>query len=506
MDRNHETTTHSDFAVAMQPADFVRLIRTHVRWWAIPAVACAALAAAYSLVAPRHWQATQTLFVRPQAASVSDERLGKFSDLSEMKTLQETILELAKSQSVIHATLTEVGPRTNSPVAHWPTERDIQNFREEIDMRPPGGAEFGKTEVFYLSVRDTNRNRASALVAALCTQLQHRMQELRDHNAQGMVTELQNTVAMAEGDLAVQIGRLSAFEAKVGADLAELRSLNADTGGQDAVSQELQSIDTERRATESQLRENQRLLKLLVAAKNDPQQLLATPNSLLISQPAISQLKNALVNAQIRTASLLGTRSEEHPFVIAARESEQLIRDQLNRELDVAIRGLHVDIDLATDREKSLTTKYDAARQRVSHLAANRAEYANLLASVQNHTRLVEAARKNLADARAQQAGARSASLISRVDGVEAGISPIGPSRSTITGAGGLAGLLLGFGVVFLFANPAENSHAEVHPSAIAAIDVAEPVVSPNRKSNESFGMFRGMTLQEAIHAVQHRG
>ncbi len=491
----------------MQPADIVRLIRTHVRWWAIPAVVCAVLAAAYSLVAPRNWQATQTLFVRPEAASVSAERLGKFSDLSEMKTLQETILELAKSQSVIHATLAEVGPPSSyRRVAEWPTERDIQNFREEIDMRPPGGAEFGKTEVFYLSVRDANRNRASQLVAALCKQLQHGMQELRDHNAQGMVTELQHTVAMADGDLAVQIGRLAAFEAKVGADLAELRSLNADTGGQDAVSQELQSIDTERRATESQLRENQRLLKLLVAAKKDPQQLLATPNSLLVSQPAISQLKSALVNAQLRTASLLGTRSEEHPFVIAARESEQLIRDQLNRELDVAIRGLHVDIDLATDREKSLTAKYDASRQRVSHLAANRAEYSNLLASVQNHTRLVEAARKNLADARAQQAGARSASVISRIDGVEAGISPIGPSRTMITAAGGLAGLLLGFGLVFLFANPTEVSRVAAQPNNEVTEVVTEPVVSPNRTSNEGFGMFRGMTLDEAVHAVQHRG
>ena len=72
----------------------------------------------------------------------------------------------------------------------------------------------------------------------------------------------------------------------------------------------------------------------------------------------------------------------------------------------------------------------------------------------QNHTRLVEAARKNLADARARQAGARSASVISRIDGVEAGVRPVGPGRKTITAAGGAGGLLLGFGLVFLFANP----------------------------------------------------
>jgi uncharacterized protein involved in exopolysaccharide biosynthesis len=509
MQRHYESSSNSG---ALHPADFVRLIRTHVRWWAVPAVVCALVAGAYSLVAPRQWRATQSLIVRPEAASVSESRLGKFSDLSEMKTLQETILELAKSQGVLQAALNEVGPPSGGVVAGWPSQRDVQEFRDDVDMRPPGGAEFGKTEVFYLSVRNSNRDRAGALVAAVCSQLERRMQELRGQNAQGMIAELERTVAMADGDLNAQIGRLSAFEAKVGADLAELRNLNADTGSQGEVSQELQAIETERRANESRLRENERLLKLLVAAKDDPQQLLATPNSLLVSQPSVSQLKNALVNAQLRTAQLLGSREEAHPFVVAARENEQLIRDQLNSEVAVAIRGLQVELELSADREKSLSSKYAASRDRMSRLAEGRAEYANLVASVQNHTRLVEAARKNLADARARQAGACSASVISRIDGVDAGIWPIGPSRKTITAAGGVGGLLLGFGCIFLFASPVA---VRVPSTAAPVVDIersaprAAPVVEPVRtvrRSSEAFGMFRGMTLQEAIRSVQARG
>lgn len=508
MSRNHEHSSQSFSGAALQPADFVRLLRAHVRWWAIPAVACAVVAGLYSLVAPRQWQATQALIIRPEAASVSEERLGKFADLSEMKTLQETILELAKSQTVVQQTLREVGLTA--------TPYDVQTFRSAIDMRPPGGAEFGKTEIFYLSVRNSNRDRAGVLVAALCKQLEQRMQEIREQNAQGMMTELQRTVAMADGDLATQIGRLSAFEAKIGADLAELRNLNSDAGAQGGVSQELQSIETERRASQSSLRENQRLLKVLTAAKDDPKQLLATPNSLLVSQAAVSQLKGALVNAQLRTANLLGTRSEAHPFVIAARESENAIRRQLNSEVAVAIRGLQVDIDLAADHQKSLATNYDAARARMSNLAENRAEYANLVASVQNHTRLVETARKNLADARAHQAGARSASVISHIDGVEAGVWPIGPSRKTITAAGGVGGLLLGFGLIFLFANPIRTPSANA-PATSQSIEPIAPVPSrrnieaddvadlATRSRQNGFGMFHGMTLQEAVRSVQER-
>jgi uncharacterized protein involved in exopolysaccharide biosynthesis len=393
----------------------------------------------------------------------------------------------------------------------------VQAFRDDIDMRPPGGAEFGKTEVFYLSVRNSNRDRAGVLATALCKQLESRMQELRDQRAQSMMAELQRTVAMADGDLASQIGRLSAFEANVGADLAELRSLNAETGGQGQVSQELQAIETERRANDAHVRENERLLKLLVAAKDDPQQLLATPNSLLVSQPAVSQLKNALVGAQIRTANLLGSREEAHPYVIAAREAESRVRQQLNNEVAVAIRGLQVEIELSADREKSLAGKCDAARERMSHLAEGRAQYSNLVASVQNHTRLVEAARKNLADARARQAGAHSASVISRIDGVEAGVWPIGPTRKTITAAGGVGGLLLGFGFIFLFATPV-SSRTENDDDGSDALGVTEqvhttvvervfsPIAESSRTPSENFSMFRGKTLQEAIHSIQERG
>ena len=82
MDRHHESSSRSNSGTALHPADFVRLLRTHIRWWAVPAVVFAVLAGSYSLVAPREWRATQALIVRPEAASVSEERLGKFADLS----------------------------------------------------------------------------------------------------------------------------------------------------------------------------------------------------------------------------------------------------------------------------------------------------------------------------------------------------------------------------------------------------------------------------------------
>jgi polysaccharide biosynthesis transport protein len=327
-------------------------------------------------------------------------------------------------------------------------------------------------------------------------------------------------VAMADGDLGSQTAMLSAFEAKIGADLAELRTLNADVGAQSASSQELQAIEAERRSNEAQRRENERLLKLLSAAQGDTQQLLATPGSLLKSQPAVSQLKTELVKAQVHTAALLGSRSEKHPFVVAARQTEELLRRQLHDEVAVAIRGLEVDVELGAEREEALSAKSAAIRERISQLAHARAEYSKLLASVANHTRLVEAARTNLADARARRAGAVSASVISRIDSVEAGVRPVGPSRKTVTAGGGIAGLLLGVGLVFLFANPVSASAAAGQGQTKSDVGVyidaaqsngASPVHSAaNGKAGHAVetnaGLFHGMTLEQAIRSVEHRG
>jgi uncharacterized protein involved in exopolysaccharide biosynthesis len=497
-----DPTAMQNDSISLSPTELVQVLRTHLRWWAVPAVVCAVLAAGYSLVTPRDWQATQAFNLRAEATGSSDQRLGKFSDLSEMKVRQETILELAKSKGVVEATLKTVGPKPSlfGTSKNWPTAQDIEDFRENVDMRPPGGAEFGQTEVFYLSVRDHNRNRAAQLVAALSDELEKSLKKLRDERAQSMVTELNRTVALTETDLNVSTEKLSQFEAAIGADLAELRNLNAETGAQSNVALESQTIASERRANEAKRRENEQLLVLLKAAQNDPSQIIATPNTLLVSQPAISRLKEALVDAKVHTANLSGTLAEAHPFVVAAKESETRIQNQLHEELAVAVKGLEIDLAFNANRDATLGGQWEAGRDRLAKLAGARAEYANLVAAVENHTKLVETARKNLADARADQASAQLASLLSRIDGVEAGVRPVGPGRVTVTAAGGVAGLMLGLGMVFLFGNVmpvVAKTQAEVAPVVVAKPETVPP--------KEPFGLFRGMTLDEAIRSVEAR-
>ena len=153
----------------LSAADVGRLLWQYRARWLVPTAVVAAMAVIFALVRPDSWEASQALIVRNEA-STTPEVAGKFRQIDDMKVTQETILALAKSRDVLAATLSEVGPPAKRKVkGAFPTPREIAALRKVIKLAPPKGTEFGKTEVFYLKVRDTDRARAIALTDALCT-------------------------------------------------------------------------------------------------------------------------------------------------------------------------------------------------------------------------------------------------------------------------------------------------------------------------------------------------
>lgn len=441
-------------AASLTPHRFVGLLLAQRRMWLIPTVACAAIAAAYSLVAPRYWEASQALVVRQETAGSASPRPGKFADLYEMRTLQETILELAKSQQVVVGTLHEVDKRRSGSEPAAPTAAQIEQFRKRLKMVPPDGSEFGKTEVFYFCVRDSNRDRAIGLVGELCRQLDVALRDLRAKRADSLIGELEKQVDINAEQLAQETKRLVEFESQVGPDLGELRMLHSASSGQSDMRQEVVAVETDARKFKTELREVEKLLELLNAAERDPQALIATPNSLLTSQPALRRLKDGLVDAQLATAKLAGAMSADHPLVRAAVESEVQIRNDLHRELVTAIKGAEVDLSLGRQRLAAAQQRLDNLQTRLGRLAHERGEYSNRVAAVDNSRVSLDRARADLSTAKAALAAAHSGSLVTRLDEPETGPYPVGVSRKVITAAGAAAGLILGVGLVFLGLGP----------------------------------------------------
>lgn len=435
------------------PKDVIRLLARHRRQLMICTLLGGALAIAYVFVRTQRWEASQALIVRNEAYN-NLEGAGKFRHPDDMKVTLETLLELAKSQGVLQRALRAVGPPGGKVSSKWPSQSDIVRLRKRIKLAPPKGAEFGKTEIFYLTVMDEDRRRAIELATTICDALQSRFQEVLNEKAESMVSELVNSAALAQKQVDEASARLAEMERQVGADLAELRILHASPSASSDLRQKVVFIEGEIRKLDTQKRTNEELLKLLQAALDDPTHLIAAPNSLLESQPALKRLKEGLIDAQIKTAQLQGNMTREHPLVIAAMTAEQEIRRDIHNELSVAIRGVEADSRLLDGQLQLLQTQLGEANARLARIAQLRTQYSNRVAEVEHATKVLQLAQSNLAEARAKQIGALNSSLISRVDLPTTGTRPAGPTAAMIVLYGLLAGLLAGLGLVALTAPP----------------------------------------------------
>ncbi len=432
------------------PREFVRAVRLYPRRVLVPAVIVATLVGFYAAVRPDTWEATQPLAFRNDAAG-NNESLGKFRYPEELKTKQETILEIGKSNGVLVGALKKVGPPSTykNPEA-WPSAQDVADFRREVKLAPPKGVEVGTTELFYVKVKANSRERAEALAGAVASELRLALQRLREDRAQSMVDELTKAVALNEADLEASTERLTAMEKQVGEDLSELRNLQEFPSGDSDIRRRTVEIENELRHAQIEERNDQELLKLLAAAQEDPRKLVATPNRLLESQPSLRKLKEGLIDAQLKSADIVGRLSDEHPLTKAARNSEAEIRHNLFDEISSAKTGVEVNLRLTTANVEALKGKLKAEQDRLERLASLRAKYANLSGAVKQRTLLVEVAQRDLTAARGAKAAAQIASIITLIDTPDAGVKPVGPSRAVTGIAGVFGGLIFGLGVLFL--------------------------------------------------------
>lgn len=486
----------------ISPAQLLGALFLYPRRWLLPAAVLAGLAGAYALFHTPNWEASQALIVRNEAAS-EQPNPGKFNYPEEMKTVQETILELVRSGSVLTGALKQVGAPADyrGEPADWPTPQDVADLREAVKLTPPRGAEFGRTEVFYLKVQDRDRDRAVALATAICSRLEAGFQELRDARARSMTGELAKAVNLAQSDLAASTKRLTETETQVGSDLAELRLLQDSNSGDSALRRTVTEIRNELRQASAAVKSSSQLMNLLQDAQKASNRLAAIPHQLIESQPALRRLKEGLADAQLRTAQLAGAMSDQHPLVQAAREAEREIDRNLQRELATALHGVEIDLRLNTDRVKLLEEQLVQTSERLNRLSAIRATYANLAAETRNRATLLERAEQRLAEARASEATAKAASLIARIDVPDAGIRPVGPGRATIALGGIAGGLLAGLGILFLTLQPLP-SLPELGNLAEDRFSSTAEGARRNGSATPDFGPACGLSLNQALGRI----
>ncbi len=431
--------------------EFGKNLKTHWRLWVVPTAVLTVLAVGYAVLRSPVWEASQAFVVRDEAIGAMS-RQGRFDSVESMKTTQETVLEIARNYRVVAAALAEVGPPAGRRATGWPTDREVEQAREQITVTAPRGAEFGHTEVIYLTVRWPDRNQAVAMAKAIFNQVELFWQNLRNVKAQSMIDEAAKTAALARADQETSTRRLEVLERELGSDLGELRTLNEQGTGESNLRSSMNKIQEELRHARATHDVHQQQQAFLKAAQNNPDQLLATPSQLLETQPALKRLKEGLVDAQLRKAELMGKMSADHPHVKTAVLAEAQVRQNLHDEIKVALRGVEADLKVSQALVQSLEDHLADVRRRLDRLAGLRARYSNLVADMRRNTENVELTQKALTDAKAAQGSAISTTLITRLDAPLIGSKPVGPSGLVIVLSGFVGGLGAGLGLVVLVA------------------------------------------------------
>ncbi len=428
--------------------------RRHIWLWITPTILMTVAATVYGLVRPEVWSCSQALVVREEALA-NDERLGRFESVDSMKVYQEVVLEVARNRDVIATTLKLLGPPAgHAAPTQWPTAADIDAMEELISVRAPKGAEFGRTEVIYLSVGGPTRQAAIERNAALCEQIQDELAQLRNAKATSVIVELEESLRLANQEWNAATDRLEAMERTIGNDLGELRSLNESGAGNSNLRSALNEVDAELRQTTSDMEANQQLHALLERAQDDPEELLATPERLLEAQPGLERLKDGLVDAQLRTAALRGKMQDGHPLIQAAVRAEQKIRQDLHAEIASALRGLEGDRRIIQQRWDTLNGQHEQLQARLNRIAGMRVRYSNLVDDVRQRSEIVQQTQGDLADMRASRNASHTTSLLTRFNDPVVGDRPEGPQLAIITGAGLAGGLATGVGLVLLIFPP----------------------------------------------------
>ncbi len=420
------------------------------RWKVLvaPFVVFTVLSVGYAIIRPSTWEATQALYTRDESFGALT-RGGRFESTDAMQAAQETIYEIAHHPEVLATALKEVGPPKRKKRG-YPSAHDIKGFRSKVSINAPQGAKFGRTEVIYVSVRDHDKQRAVELADAMTESLLNRMKRLRIDRYSSIVAETERGVTLARTELAKASRNLTKIEKSFGHDLAELRSLMSQNGGQGNVQRAIAEVEGELRRAQNESTRLMNQKKQLTAAINDPRRLINMPSEELNNQPTLRRLKEGLVDAQLRANRLMGVKSARHPDVIAAVNAVEGTRRQLHRELALAIKGLDSQVVQAQNRVSSLKRQQELANGRMGGLAAVRTQYSNLASEVKQRAEFLEEAQSNLAIARSNMLSAQSISLIHRVESPMLGTDPVGLSRKVIVLAGMMFGALTSCGLAFI--------------------------------------------------------
>lgn len=259
-----------------------------------------------------------------------------------------------------------------------------------------------------------------------------------------------------------------------------------------------QTADATQRAWEQTQRDcqaNQELLRRLETGRDNPTQLVPDA-TLLEAHPTVCQLQQAWTAAESNMAQLLLTMRQSHPRVQACDIERQELRQQLNSELDAAIRGAQARQSQLDAQADSLSAQAADMQQRLQQLAATQTESDSQLSLVPPPNSEPQPEEKSPSDAHYPQTTPLDAAPPQAVEPPATPASSGGTSHTLFAAVALAGGLLITFGLYAL-----RGSRLTTAPPAVAVPAAPVPTAPASSPSPPAVPAPRTspMTLTQAL-------
>lgn len=425
--------------------------------WLAPAILGAVLALYYAtMLSPQIWSARQSMIVRDDLLGQS-YKPGRFDSIESMKSAQETILEIARQPQVIRNAMAKLGPpetlKGETAIADWPNEETIEDMQDAVLIHAPNGAEFGKTEVIVLNVKQNTPERSLKFIELLLIEIIAKVDEVRSMRLQSMEVELTRVRDAAMEELEKSKDKLTQMDKSLGSDIATMNALSDPQNSDNSIKRDISQIRIEKREATLQLEKRTALLQQLKEAKTTPDRILGLSAEMIGILPALNDLKKEMIEKQSEFAVTTGLYQPGHPKYVRSEKAIEAMRQQIHLELDLCIAAMENEVKDADTRWSRLEKEMNSLDQQLTKLSQNRTEILTLVAELKERTEIANKAQSNLAEIKSL-AEAGVSNLIARVDEPQVSTRPDGPGKKIKILVGGFAGLMLGLGIVLLIAPP----------------------------------------------------
>ena len=434
----------------------------------LPVVVCLLLAALHIFLGGRSYRATQSLAVRDDLLGESFKP-GRYTSLESLKNAQEIISHLARRPAVIRDALVAAFPAKAKSLSSWPTDNQIEQYQALISVVGSNGAEFGKTEVVVLSVRQSTRAEAKVLVEQLAFQIERHLRSLRISQLQSMQAEQEQAVASLENSLIDFNRQLQQLETSLGADLGTLRALLENSSGQNEMLRALENIRAEKRAVQQEWERIGQQQALLAGFRNQPHSATWLSADLLNLHPTLKRLFDGLAEAQIKLTAERGRYTNQHSSVQAAEQALLEVQRHLMHEVGLIEQHLSNQNLMVTQNLERLGRAESEYEAKLAHIGRYRVEYQSLINELAKRTEALAKARNHLLELRSLAAPATELTLLTPVGEAQADTRPQGPSKSMILLISLLGGLAMGVGITALRIDPDELAALRKMPVQTAA-------------------------------------